>query len=143
MSLDPSRFALDEHVNANWTLTAEAGTSIEDVMNPAFLANVAARLHPYDHIRVRVDTGEWYAELMVLDCGRTWAKLFKLGFYELVKSAENDGLSEGADAQYAVKFLGPHKKFCVVRRSDNEVIKEDLRTKTDANLWLSQYVLAL
>ena len=142
MSLDPSRFAADEYVNTNWTLTAEAGTSIEDVMNPAFLANVAVKLHPYDHIRVRVDTGEWYAELMVLDCGRTWAKTFKLNYYELVKDS-NDELTEGADAQYSVKFLGPHKKFCVVRRSDKEVIKEGCMTKQDANVWLSQYVITL
>lgn len=144
MSLDPARFQSNEYVNTDWTVTVEAGTSLEDVANPAFFANVASRLHPYDHIRVRVDTGEYYAELMVLDCGRTWAKTIVLSKYQLVKGGDDDGLVEGADKDYEVKFLGPHKKFCVVRRSgDKEVIKEGCATKQDANLWLSQYVITL
>lgn len=142
MSLDPARFALDEHVNCNWTVTVEAGTSLEDVANPAFFANIAARLHPYDHIRVRVDTGEYYAELLVLDCGRAWAKTFVLSKYALTNDADN-GLSTGADKDYFVKSLGPHKKWCVLRKSDKEVIKEGCGTERDANLWLSQYVITL
>lgn len=142
MSLDPARFQSNEYVNTDWTVTVEAGTSLEDVANPAFFANVAARLHPYDHIRVRIDTGEYYAELMVLDCGRAWAKTVVLQKHKLVKD-DQDGLVEGADKDYEVKLQGPHKKWCVIRRSDKEIIKEGCVSKQDANLWLSNYVITL
>lgn len=142
MSLDPARFALDEHVNCNWTVTVEAGTSLEDVANPAFFANIAAKLHPYDHIRVRIDTGEYYAVLLVLDCGRAWAKTFVLSKHDLTKN-HDEGPSAGADKDYLIKFQGPHKKWCVIRKSDKEVIKEGCSAERDANLWLSQYVVTL
>jgi hypothetical protein len=142
MSLDPSRFSLDEYVNQNWTLTVEAGTSLEDVLNPAFLANVANKLSPYDHIRVRVDTGEWYAELLVTSCGRAWAKLHKLYEVKLVNPNE-EAMQEDAMSQFLIQHRGAHLKFCVVRKSDNEPIKEQLTSKQEAQGWLTSYLLTL
>jgi hypothetical protein len=140
MSLDPSRFTENVYVNTDWTLTVERGTSLEDVLNPAFLANVANRLHPYDHIRVRVDSGEWYAELMVLQCGRVWAKLMVLSKHSLTDEEVN---AEEVDDQYFVQFCGPHKKFCVIRKSDKEAIKEQCANKSEAQAWLSSHLLTL
>ena len=140
MSLDPSRFSLDEIANQNWTLTVEAGTSLEDVLNPSFMSNVANQLRPYDRIRVRVDTGEWYAELLVVQCGRVWAKLTPIF---TLKLAADDSADQEIDSQYQIKFLGPHKKFCVVRNSDKESVKEQCATKQEAQAWLSSYLMTL
>lgn len=139
MSLDPARFSRSEFVNTDWTVTVEAGTSLEDVLNSAFFANVAAKMTPYDHIRVRVDTGEWYAELLVLDCGRNWAKLFKLCEFKLSRDEEPVEI----DNQFAVKHLGPHKKFAVIRKADNEVLRDGFTNKQDANVWLASHLLSL
>lgn len=139
MSLDPARFSRSEYVNTDWTVTVEAGTSLEDVLNSAFFANVAAQMHPYDHIRVRVDTGEWYAELMVLDCGRNWAKLFKLCEHKLTREEHNEEI----DSQFTVKHLGPHKKYAVIRKSDNETLRDGFTNKHDANAWLASHLLSL
>lgn len=141
MSLDPARFSLDEYVNSNWTLTVEAGTSFEDVLNPAFFSNVAARLHPYDHIRVRIDTGEWYAVLLVVNCARAWAKVVPL--IAPIKLVSEDVEPQEIDSQYEIKFLGPHKKFCVIRKSDKETIKEQCANKQEAHGWLSSHLLSL
>lgn len=141
MSFDPTRFSLDEHVNSNWTMTVEAGTSFEDVCNPAFFSNVAARLHPYDQIRVRIDTGEWYAILLVVDCARTWAKVVPL--IAPIKLVAEGGEPAEVDSQYEIKFLGPHKKFCVIRKMDKEAIKEQCATKQEAHSWLNHYLIAL
>lgn len=140
MSLDPSRFHGDEYVNTNWTVTVEAGTSIEDVLNPAFFANIAVKMHQYDRIRVRIDTGEWYAELLVLDCARTWAKTFKLSYFELVKPGADD---PAIDDQYFVKHNGPHYKFCVIRKTDKEIMKEGFATKQEAHAWLAAHILSM
>lgn len=141
MSLDPSRFSLNEYVNSDWTLTVETGTTLDDVQKPEFLSNVAAKLHPYDTIRVRIDTGEWYAVLLVVNCARTWAKTVKL--IGPIKLVAEDTEPQEVDSQYEIKFLGPHKKFCVIRKMDKEIIKEQCATKPEANGWLTSYLLTL
>ena len=140
--LDPTRFSLNEHANQDWTLTVEEGTQLNDVLNPSFLANVAGQLRPYDHIRVRVDTGEWYAELLVVTCGRVWAKTVMLYSVDLVNKAQEDLEAESFD-EYFVQYRGPHLRFCVIRKSDKEPVKERLETKVEALGWISNYVLAL
>lgn len=137
MSLDPARFGLTEYLNSSWTVTVEAGTSLEDVLNPAFFANVAAKMHPYDHIRVRVDTGEYYAELLVLDCSRNWARTVIL--YQAKLSAEESELPP-VDDQYEIKMLGAHKKWCVIRKSDKEAIKEQFSNRAEASAWLASHL---
>ena len=142
MSIAPARFSLTEHKNQNWTLTVEAGTSVEDIMNPAFLANVAARLEDYDIINVRIDTGEWFAQFLVVEHDRAWAKLIKLTFVELVYEGEDPplGIHTG---MFSVEFKGPHNKWCVIRQSDKVKIKEQCASKAEANAWLSSYTMTL
>lgn len=140
--LDPTRFSLNEHANQDWTLTVEEGTNLEDVLAPAYFANVSSHLRPYDHIRVRVDTGEWYAELLVVSCGRVWAKTIALYSVDLVNKAQEEAEAESFD-EYFVQYRGPHLRFCVIRKSDKEPVKERLETKAEALGWLSNYVLAL
>ena len=140
--LDPSRFTLDEHANQNWTLTVEQNTTLDDVLKPEFLANVANRLHPYDRIRVRIDTGEWYAELLVVQCGRVWAKIVPLFTIDLVEKMDEEVEGEAFD-QFIIQFRGPHLKFCVVRKIDKEPIKDKLDSKVEAQQWLANYTRAL
>lgn len=142
MSLNPSRFSLDETANQNWTLTVEAGTTLDDVLKPEFLSNVAAKMRPYDRVRVRIDTGEWYAELLVLTCGRAWAKLIPIFTLPLMDNKVEEMESDALD-QYFIKFQGPHLKFCVLRKSDKEIIKEQCETKQEAHGWLTSYLLTL
>jgi len=142
MSLDPTRFALDEYQNANYTLTVESGTSLEDVLQPAFLANVAPKLRPYDRIRVRVDSGEWYAELLVLSCGRVWAKMVPIFTLDLT-SQEIEQMVAGSLDQFYIKHRGPHLGWCVIRAEDNEPLKEQCASKREAQVWLDSYVMTL
>ena len=135
--LDPARFALSEHTNQDWTVTVETGTSLEDILNVAFFSNVANRLRPYDRIRVRIDTGEFYAELLVLGCGKTWAKTVPIFSMDLAAKAD-EKMQESND-EYRVQWRGPHLKFCIIRNSDNEPVKERLETKADAEAWLVNY----
>lgn len=139
MRLEPTRCALDEHVNQNWTLTVEPHVTVEDVLHPEFLANVSARMRPYDHVRVRTDTGEWYAELLVLSCGRTWAKMVLL--YKIDLTTKDVDLTQAApNDEYIVQYRGPHLRFCVTRKSDRSSIKEQCQSKEEANTWLADYI---
>ena len=141
--IDPSRFALAEHKNQDWVMTVEEGTSLDDVMKPEFMANIASQLRPYDRIRVRIDTGEWYAELLVVDCARTWVHTHKL-FYVKFTKEEGDGKSSASPTdEYVVQFRGPHLKFSVLRKSDKSVLQEGMSSKAEANAWLENYLRAL
>ena len=131
MKLDVARFALDEQVNQDWTATVEVGTTLHDVLQPEFLANVSSRLRPYDRIRIRVDTGEWYSELLVLSCGRVWAKLIPIFTLDLTTQDVETSQADAAD-RYLIQYRGPHLKFCVIRRTDKAPIKEQLENKAEA-----------
>ena len=142
MSIDSIRFSDSQHTNMNWTATVPAGTTLEDVLNPSYFANVASKITIYDRIQVRVDTGEWYAELLVVSCGRVWAKLVPIVKLDLT-SKDDDQLDGEAFEKFIVQYRGPHLKFCVIRKEDSEPIKEHLQTKVEANTWLAAHVLAL
>lgn len=142
MTLNPSRFALDEVTNQNWTITVEEGVSMDDVLKTDFLADVASRLRPYDRLRIRCDTGEFYAEVLVVACGRAWAKLVPIFHVDLEAKDLDEEQGEAFD-QYKVMFRGPHLKFCVIRKSDNEPIKEQCANKAEAQAWLSSHLLTL
>lgn len=142
MKLDVTRMQLDESANSNFTITAEAGTTIEDVMRPEFFANVAYKFHPYDHIRARVDTGEWYAEFLVLSCGRVWAKVIPIFEINLV-SKDIEVTQADASDDFEVMFRGPHLKWCIIRKADRESIKDGIENKAEATAWLSAHARAL
>ncbi len=140
MKLDVTRFSLAEQVNQGWTVTVESGTTLQDVLQPEFFANVSSRLRPYDRMYVRIDTGEWYAELLVLSCGRVWAKLIPVFTLDLTTQDVEVSQADAAD-RYLIQYRGPHLKFCVIRRVDKAPIKEQLENKAEAQAWLSSYLL--
>jgi hypothetical protein len=140
MKLDPTRFSQGDFINASYTITVEAGTTLDDVLKPEFLANVSNKLRPYDRVHVRIDTGEWYAECLVLSAGRVWAKLMPMLVLDLTTQDVEITQGEAAD-EYQVAFRGPHLKFCIIRKSDREVIKEQIPTKIEAQNWLASYSL--
>lgn len=142
MPLTLDRYSLDEHVNANHTITVETGTTPEDLLNPALYANISNRMNAYDHIRVRTDTGEWYAELLVLDCGKNWARVVQLYFIDL-RGKETELPDNDVYNKFAVMHRGPHLKWCVIRKEDKEPIKEQCNSKQEAQSWLSSYVLTM
>lgn len=137
--LKPTRFGLTEHANQDKTITVEAGTKLEDVLKSEFYANVAPLLIPYDHIRVRIDTGDWYAELLVLSCGRNWAKVKTLYHVKLAAEDTDMGTAED-DKEYKVCFRGPNLKHSVIRIADKSVLKEGCETNAEAKTWLAEYL---
>lgn len=139
MKLDPARFSLGEYVNQFWTITAEEHTTLDDVLAPEYLGNVASKLRPYDRIAVRTDTGEWYAELLVKSCGRTWAVTTVIFSVDLCTADVEMSQAEN----FEVRWRGPHLKHCVIRMSDHECIKEGCETKVDAQAWLASYMLTI
>lgn len=136
MRLDPARFKQTEHVNTRHSVTLEEGVTLDDVMEEDFFANVAVKVLPYDHIEVRTDDGAFYAELLVISAGKTWVRTILLLKKEIQSKDEVTASFEG----YDVVYKGPHKKFCVIRKKDSEMVHEGSEDKAAAIKWLTEHL---
>jgi hypothetical protein len=130
-----------EFENQDHVVTVEHGNTIDDVLRPEFWSHVAPKLRPYDEIRVRADDGTFYARVLVLSCGRNWAKVHQLEHHRL--TSKDVDMSQAAQFEgYDVKWRGPHCKWSVVRKADNVVVIEKLDSQAEATTWLADHLKA-
>ncbi len=118
-----------------WFHDPEPGTPIEALMFPAYWAHVAKQLRPGHRIEALSQDGEWWANLIVRAVGRAEAQVQVLQHEVL---GDKEMLASEPDPEFEVKWRGPARKFGVVRKSDGQLVKEDLPTKDDAIRWVSQ-----
>ena len=133
--VNPQRMQLAESWRRDWVVNAEAGTAINDVLDPAYWSHMSAELTPYDHIEVRLETGEWMLELVVLASGRNWARVHVMHKHDLAATEP----AAAPSAKHIVKWRGPQHKHCVVRVADNEVLQTGFDTAETAGQWLLNY----
>lgn len=133
--LNPQRMKLAEYERQEWVCNAEEGTTIHDILDPQYWAHMAPQMRPYDRIEVRIDTGEWFAELIVLSCERNWARVHLLRCEELASPTE-DMLPT---SKFKVEWKGPQRKWEVIRLADSEAIQSGLADRQAANMWLRNY----
>ena len=133
--LNPQRFGLREHLRRDLVVTAEAGTTVGDVLEPMYWAHCATEMQPFNRIEVVLETGEWMLELLVINTGRNWAQVHVLHKHDLVARAE----AMPAAQKHKVEWKGPQLKFCVIRLADSEVIQKELANKAAAHEWLTAY----
>lgn len=134
--VDPQRMQVAEYVRREWVVTAEEGTSVDDIVHPGYWTHMARQLALYDRIEVRIDTGEFLLELLVKSVGPNWAQVAVLHHHDLagVAADESDARSE-----LEVLFKGPIRKWSVVRKSDGDILHEKEETKLAASNWAAQY----
>lgn len=133
--LSPARMSLAEQWRQDWVANAEAGTTVDDVMDPQYWSHMAAQMQPYDHVEVRLETGEWVLELLVVSVGRNFAQVMLKHRYDLVEASK----SETPGSKHEVINLGPQRKWAVKRVSDSAVLQEGLAKRNDAQAWMDNY----
>ena len=151
LQMSADRFKLAEHERNIHSITIEEGVTRAQLINPAFLAHVAAKLRPYDQIEVRCDDGTLFAKLLVLQAERTWARVHVLEWHNL--TTRDVSLSQGEDKEsaaaaqklspeddYLVQWKGPHKKWCVIRKVDGAYMREQEADKSAATTWLADWL---
>lgn len=119
--LDEPRFKLAEFERNVWVANAAEGTKVSDVLTQEFWSYVAEKLRPYDHVEVRVDTGEWLLQLLVVESDRRWAKVVVLHKYDLELAEEH-----APPRDHDIVFKGPQLKWCVIRKADKEILFKGL-----------------
>ena len=138
--LDTNRMQECEYKRTIWVVTAHENTLLEDLLVPEYWAHVAEKLRPFARIEARADDGSWYAEYLVLESSRRWARLHLLSQHNLTTS--DVSLSQAKFGEYTVKHRGPEREWSVIRRSDNEMLHEGEQTEAGAYRWLSDRIRA-
>lgn len=135
--LNPQRMGLAEQLRQDWVVNAEEGTSIQDVLDTGYWAHMASQLQLYDHIEVRLETGEWILELIVLDIGRNYARVYvaqKHDFGEVDLQVPVGAIS------HKVEWKGPQRKYVVIRISDSAPLQEGFTSKPEALVWMENHI---
>jgi hypothetical protein len=133
--LGETRWDLKEQRNPGYWICVPVGTTVEQLFEPQFWANVARHLRPSSTIEVHWDDASQFAELYVLDAGRNWASVDVLRHKKELKRPELKHLAD----EYDVGFNGPVERFRIVRRSDRAVIKSGFATEGEARQFLAEY----
>ena len=130
-----------EYRRTVYIATAHENTIPEDLLDPAYWAQVSATLKPWDRIDVRANDGTWYAEYLVLDAGRTYAKVQMLSSHALTTG--DVAMSQlTAMSPYEVVYRGPHDMWSVIRKSDRAVVHEKAATQGAAVDWMTNRLKA-
>jgi hypothetical protein len=150
--LASERFKLAEHERNIHSITVEEGITRAQIIDPAFLAHVAAKLRPYDRVEVRCDDGALFATLLVLQAERTWARVHVLEWHNLTtrdvsltQTGETDqpvaaGPAPNKEQEYEIAYKGPHKKWSVIRLTDGAYMREGEESKAAASHWLAEWL---
>lgn len=135
--LQQGDFARTLHV-----VTAHENTTPEDLLDPSYWAHISSFFKPNDRIEVRADDGAWFAELLVLDCSRQWAKVHLLSKHKLTTADVSQTQADLANG-YEIKWRGPHLKHSVIRVADAMPVKEGCATRDEAAGWLREHLKAI
>jgi len=134
-----NRLVLAESKRNIFHATVEPNVTREHLVDPAFWKHVAQKLQPYTRIEVVTDDGKYFCELLVLNSGKNWAITKELRYIEL--GGHDIAIRQASLMdEYVYKWRGPHQMHCIVRKSDNEVIKEGMQTQEEARRFLSEYI---
>lgn len=140
-ALSPERFKNAEFERQVHVANADEGTQPGDLLSADYWSHAAAQMKPWDRIEVRANDGTWFAELLVLDVSRNWAKVAMLS---LTKLTSIDVSQSGAQAAlpYRVEYKGPQLKWVVIRKTDQEVVHSGETSVEGATLWMNERIKA-
>jgi hypothetical protein len=136
-----TQLMLAENCRADVVVFPEAGTTIEEMLNPLYWTHVAnKRLKQWDRIDVRAADGAWFAELLVTVKQPFAARVHVLQYVEFAVAA---GAAAGeVPAGYEIKSRG-RDGWAVIRTEDKAVLFERVPTRDDALARLAASLKAL
>lgn len=127
---------LAETAVQNWFATAEAGTTIEEVLLPEYWAHIAPRLMPNARITVLDDGDKWMVDLFVRSVSVNGASVVLLNKYDNLVPAKS--AAAPARAELWVKYRGRYPKYCVMRK-DGSVLESGFETQEAAAGFIASF----
>lgn len=136
----PTRLTAVDHCRIIYDHIVEDGTTLKDILAPAYWQHVAQKLKAWDRIEVRWPDGTRYVELMVRATGRVEAYVQVM--HDIALGDEVEEIVDEA-SPFEVKWKGPKYKFAVVRRTDGETVKAEFQTKGHAAKWIAGHMKSM
>lgn len=133
--LTGAEFSRNIHV-----VTAEPGMPFERCLQADAWAYHAEKMNVADRIEVMADDMTWWAELIVMSLGRNWASVRKLRYVSLTTADVEQTKAGLTMADFTVKHRGPHRKWSVIRNSDQEVVFDGGQEQSTATNWLHDHL---
>jgi hypothetical protein len=121
-----------------WDVVPDHGTTVDSMLDPAYWANVARKLTPWDEIVVRAEDGSYIARFVVLERGNLYARVALLPGYPLNLQVSEPDVDSSVPSGYEVKWTGPHTRYAVAR--DGAKLKEGFTSKGEAAAWLREHL---
>ena len=134
----PTRLTSMEHASITWHHVAEPGEPAEAFAVPASWAHVAKQMQVGHEIVIVAAEGTWRLQLYVRDVGRNEVLTGLIGYVEFGAARK---LAD--DTPYQAKWRGPAKKWSVVSKESNLVVKDNFSTEDQAATWISNHMKAL
>ncbi len=123
-------------MNKAWRCTVPNGVTLDEILAPAFWANVGFKLSRFDRIEVLSEDGYFDCELRVIDARRTDAVV------KLIRAPLDVAPLPVADAGEKdlprVQWAGPQHKFRVLDEA-GAVYADNIASKDEANDKLAEY----
>jgi hypothetical protein len=115
-------------------VNCDSGTEVDHLSDPSYWTHVAATMRPRTQIRAYGYDETWRADLEVVECGRLFARVKLLHYYDLTEGVSKAVDTAIADSPYYAKYLGAQDQWGVVRRSDQAKMEADIGTRDQAQL---------
>jgi hypothetical protein len=135
--LAPNRLQMSEFKRTEFRIEPEAKTPIETVLQERYWAHVSVKLKRGDRIEVHAEDDAYFAELLVLDAGKLYAKVKLLSFSELYGTLEE---SQRRAGDYWIDWRGPKDRWCGLCLKD---VLATSMTQDAAVAWLGERAVAL
>lgn len=117
-----------------WFATVAEDVNPKDLLVPEYFTNVAYNLRPRDKIEVWAIDGSWYAEYLVMQADRLWARVTML-----IKIDTNKVISVKKESAYESYWGGPSLLWCVRRKSDKERMATKFEDQVGAENWIKEH----
>ena len=115
-------------------VNCDSGTEVDHLSDPTYWTHVAATMRPRTQIRAYGYDETWRADLEVVECGRLFARVKLLHYYDLTEGVSKTIDSAVADEPYYAKYVGAQNQWAVVRRSDQQPMEMDIGTRDQAQI---------
>lgn len=139
-ALVESDMQLAEFNTVRYRVTPKSGVLPGDLLQPEYWSHVARKLSPLTEIRAICQDGSWMADYIVLNSGMNWAKVMKIGEWQLQDSSPTP-----TAAGYETEWAGPVHKHRVVRTvaGRKDILQHGFATDMAASAWLAEHLKAL
>lgn len=147
-ALAPNALQQAEFARLTYAVNLPEGTQLKTILEPNYWMHVAAKLKPRTRIEVTTDDHAFYAELYVVACDRTWAKVVVLRMVDFrgekkpqepKKVANGITLDEFNTEKHYVDYVNGQSKGRVILREGKVVVKEGFNNKKEAADWMHQH----